>query len=371
MKHINFLFAAAIFLSCSENPKELSEGQTLSLNFELDTVMVDADEDFVYLKNGLLTSDLSRDGSLLYNYNSQDNSLEVIDLNQMKLIKKIPFEIEGPHGTGRVVSFQVVNDSLFFIADWQSLGLFTIEAKRNFHVAYESLKGPDFELDEFITSAGGMNPNGERFITFYNKQGENPGIIDLDLVSGNVNKVLIPELQNLGRFASIYEDDQVVSAIGPTYFLKTTDQEVIISHSAINEIFIYSLTEQKVEKINLKSDITPNYQKDGKGRNVQSRNELMNLREERKRDVHFGVWIADNEQERFLRLSHQLVFSENNIDSYLVVLTILDNNFQVIFEGQVPLKSQPSKYFFRNGKLYVYENLNDELGFLVLTMNEN
>jgi hypothetical protein len=51
-------------------------------------------------------------------------------------------------------------------------------------------------------------------------------------------------------------------------------------------------------------------------------------------------------------------------------LTILDENLQIIGESKVPeLKRAPSTHFVKDGKIWIFENIDDEMAFVRLSIN--
>lgn len=74
----------------------------------------------------------------------------------------------------------------------------------------------------------------------------------------------------------------------------------------------------------------------------------------------------DNESRYFYRFS----YTENE-GKATVYLTAYDEELNQIGETLVPeLTKRPAKHFAKDGKIWIYENLNDEMGFVRLAMSE-
>src|SRR5690606_6736899 len=91
--------------------------------------------------------------------------------------------------------------------------------------------------------------------------------------------------------------------------------------------------------------------------------------------VRFSPPVWDGKNQRYFRLSAKRVFSDTreegaflpDMKEIKVFLTILDAKFNLVAETVIPeLKSETAKYFAKDGKLWVYENFSDELGFIVV-----
>ena len=78
-------------------------GYFSNLQFSLDTVVIDPGKEIIFLKNSLFGADKSKDDRYLFNFNIDDHTLEKIDLDELRLEVKLPFEKEGPNGTGQNV----------------------------------------------------------------------------------------------------------------------------------------------------------------------------------------------------------------------------------------------------------------------------
>ncbi|WP_162342324.1 DUF4221 family protein [Cyclobacterium salsum] len=94
MKQLPLLILTMIGFSCGNKPETST---TDSLKIKMDTLMVDAGEEILYLEGADFA--LAPDGKYLYNFNQYDHTLEKIDLEERRLLEKLPFEKEGPNGT--------------------------------------------------------------------------------------------------------------------------------------------------------------------------------------------------------------------------------------------------------------------------------
>jgi hypothetical protein len=96
------IFLTGLF-SCGENDTAQETGsQNIleNLSYSVDTLIVDPGEEIINLAFGLRLSDLSPDKKKLYLLNEVNQSLAVIDLDQLRLVDQNQFEKEGPNGIG-------------------------------------------------------------------------------------------------------------------------------------------------------------------------------------------------------------------------------------------------------------------------------
>jgi hypothetical protein len=87
--------------------------------------------------------------------------------------------------------------------------------------------------------------------------------------------------------------------------------------------------------------------------------------------------MCENLIDKYLALSAKRIFSEQREEGpnppvareVKVLLSVFDAGFNLIAETAIPeLESEFVKYFAKDGKLWVYQNFSDELGFLVIDL---
>ncbi|NHE59016.1 DUF4221 family protein [Cyclobacterium sp. GBPx2] len=144
-------FILLLLLAGCGSPEKQEIGQERKLVFSLDTVLVDPGDEILFLRRNLGDSELSADGRFLYNYNRTDHALEKIDLDELKLVKKIPFEKEGAQGTGPSFTpfFLLGEDSVLVAGSLKHAATFNLEGEKLNEVKIQQL------LDELLILEGG------------------------------------------------------------------------------------------------------------------------------------------------------------------------------------------------------------------------
>jgi hypothetical protein len=96
-----FLFSIILY-SCNSGTekKEFSDQMT----FAIDTVMVDAKEEFLFLNGNLSSAKICPENRYLYNYNWRDTKIEKVNLDGLVFEKSIALSKEGPNGVGGYLS---------------------------------------------------------------------------------------------------------------------------------------------------------------------------------------------------------------------------------------------------------------------------
>ena len=147
MKNLFYLLLILSF-SCGNESSERTESENVleNLTFTVDTVMVDSGDDIFILSSGLGAKALNQDKSKLLFFEREPFSLVQIDLNNLKIIGKTPFQKEGPNSVGPyLIDFQLGSNSELFIQGNSSQAKFTTEGKltKNLKIVPE---GVDSEL---------------------------------------------------------------------------------------------------------------------------------------------------------------------------------------------------------------------------------
>lgn len=99
-------------------------------------------------------------------------------------------------------------------------------------------------------------------------------------------------------------------------------------------------------------------------------------------EIHFLPPFWDGKNQVFYRFSYLDLPSGSEIRSGVrsrIFLSVLDKDLNLIGEAHVPgldkktttsFSGQFPKHFAKDGKIWMYENINDELGFVVLTIKK-
>ncbi|MFO7825934.1 MAG: DUF4221 family protein [Cyclobacterium sp.] len=150
MSKFGFFIVLLLIVGCG-SPEKGNIGQQWQLTFSLDTVLVDPGDEILYLGANLNYAELSADGRFLYNYNPTDHALEKIDLDELKFVEKIPFEREGPQGTGPFFHpfFLLEGDSVLVAGSLKHAAIFNLEVEKLEEVKLQQA------LDELAVLEGG------------------------------------------------------------------------------------------------------------------------------------------------------------------------------------------------------------------------
>lgn len=371
MKHVTFLVVLCISFSCQRKDNGLDNHD---LSYSVDTVIVDSKGRLLDLERGIFISGLNDNESSLFLYNSFDHSIDEINLDSLTFFDNYPLEVEGPNGTGNHINYMNVSkDSLFFIKSFYKSGVFN----RNGHVVeridweravnsnssqYEEKRWNEMMIDAMDSKVFGLS---------YKNTKEEVFLDVLSVQDSLINRYDIDPENSYHNFILAVEEPRTF--LDPLVYM-TYENHLIFSHQYSSEIILFNPEEESIKTVYYEPFMTPKRVKDPRGA-ITAYEQVQNEYQYFLEQVRFSPPVWDGKNQRYFRLSARRIFSDTReegaflpeIQEIKVFLTILDAEFNLVAETAIPeLTSEYVKYFAKDGKLWVYENFSDELGFIVV-----
>lgn len=372
-KYAIISFLLSVMFSCGKPQDNANVG---TISYRVDSVVIDSKGHIFYLKYSLLQSNYSQQDGFLYTYNGFDHSMDRVDLEKLEFADNYPLQEEGPDGTGSRV-FTVISMGMgkLFLAG-QLAGVFTLDGKlvkkfewNNIPSSHGGISGGEFiyqhmaipEFDHLAfalvtdhiankASLKRLNPTNKQISTY-----------EID-PNGNFRKYTLGDLTNFNNWT-------------PTVFLSNQLDKLIVSHEYSNDFYVYSPESEDLKQviyssIHTPSTVTITTEGDFNNSIDDRRKALQSYREQ----VSFGPLVWDPQNKRYYRLSSSSTFGEEKREdrnlhettSVDVYLSVFDQEFKVISEIPIPELNNKSsaKYFVKDGMLWVFENRDDEMGFV-------
>jgi len=365
----------ALLASCGEkSTSESANSSILNFTVEIDTVQVDpGEEHFIYLSNYLNTATVSSDKKTLYNFNATVPELEVIDLDKLTLTEVIKLENEGPTGIGAANAYipmmDMTDNGDLYLNTWSYM--IKLNAARDQVSKYwftaDSLKGDTITELEKIYPDGFMADDGKFFYSTYGSVDNSPkkGIAIVNLSTMELKKVPMDIFEKIDKFSIVFSPEaNSKMSLAETVFFVPFDNNILISSTAFNEVFTLDLSNGTVAQKSFHSELTDDAKKGNYEKRANSRENLFELNKEKVKEVTFGKLHFDDQNEKFWRFSTSLDRMIGDSTAYQSVLTIFDKDLTQLHEQKVSYSPMSSLSFFKEGSLYSYINLEDELGFV-------
>ncbi len=380
MKKLVFpLLFAALAFSCGESStSETAEAGNLleNLTITVDTVVVDPGEEIINLAQGLYLSDLAADHQTLYLFDDQDHTLSVIDLDGLQLKEKLPFEKEGPNGVGDYISdIQARENGNFLFTNYLRSGLFNRSGEKimDFNFTPKDIQGIESDMESPMTRNVVLSEDGKTHYSlptdFYSGS-QKFAIVDPSAKTGRM--LDIPAMDKAADFRIILTSGQSMMISLEETDLKKIGNSLFITSSFTSKAYRFDLEKDSLQLFEFPHQLTA-IERVGEIKNeVSSQEEFDAERAKLSSQILYKPFIWDDKSKRFYRFSQiQLPKVDKELpNKYEVFLHAYDENLQLIGEKKLDeLDATPSYPFFKDGKLWSYVNVEDELGFAVFTFD--
>ncbi|MEP0714060.1 DUF4221 family protein [Algoriphagus sp.] len=378
MKKLIPLLSLVLLAACDKKESsESGESENIleNLTYTVDTVVVDAGDDLFNLKWGMRWFERSADGKSLFLHDSDRSLFQEIDLEQMTLKENYPFDQVGPNGTGRVNSYQIQPDRSILIPSFQNPGIFNLQGEqiRSFNLKPIELKGAEAINGFAILNQMRWNTTTEKL---YSLPGDiTTGKFEFAITDPNAQTVQIfplVDMEKSQKFRVTQVEGDGGAAFTEIYKLTQFKNNYIITCSVGSGIYLYDTSSDRLTYVDFPHKLIPK-EKSGEIKNDVSSSQEW-YEEYRKVVGQITYWEMnwDEASSKFYRLASRSLLGENRDDpsSYEVYLLIYDEKFSLLGETRLEGYNEfPRSYFFKDGKLYSYVNIEDELGFAVFTFN--
>jgi hypothetical protein len=367
--YLGFLF---LIYSCKEN--DASKISSNSFQFEqasIDTVFIDSGDELIQAAVKFELVSLLEDHKYLYHWDQNNAILEVIDLDELALVNRIPFEKEGPNGTGvnPFSHFQMLNESEFVLSNPFQVLFFNMEGEKlkdidlyeeKLRKAFSEVGAPRIlHFDEATSDTYGFQVGFKKFNPTLNH-------FNLESYQGSVNP--LAKFNALDNYRLLYESksgmDMKVHL--PTLHFNALKDKILISSDAIDGLYVYNLKETYLEFYNLGSQVATQTLKSGPTSSINDFEEWQNLILEMEKEFNYGKFLFDEQNDRYLRLLYRKVSADN----FKIFVSEYSLGFDLLREYEVAQTlKKPKNEFVKDGSIWLYQNFDDELAFIKLTLN--
>lgn len=381
--HLFLLFYILLLYSCNQ-PSSESE-KVVGLDISIDTVMIDTGEDFINLRFGIYFSGLSNDKKHLFNSGGTSPYLERINLETLKFEEKMIFDDDGPNAFGEYVhgvSTDVNNNLILTSGDGTSI--FNLEKQK---LKKYLLDGRDFEGDklegrEQFTSK--IIPSQDYNTLFGLVQNYANGEIFFVIVNENMQslqKIKLEGFERASEFSVTYSVGGGASIAYQKTEIVRLGNKLIITNPIFSRIAVYDLSEKSLRYYECKPTLTAIEKVGEYTREVNSMDEFEIEKTKIGEEVTFLPLMIDLNNEKYVRLS---IIGKPKINDkglpemndHIVFVSILNDSFEVVNEvevgygvGKLFSTSIPQKPFLKDGKVWLYLNMDDELAFVRLDLD--
>ncbi|MDE0561126.1 DUF4221 family protein [Algoriphagus sp. NF] len=367
-----FLFS----LGCGSKSSENAGADNIleKLTYSVDTVVIDPGDHLINLQFALLKSDISEDKKYLFHLHPSNQVLSVVDLNALKIEKQVQFEKEGPNAMPEfAISIQHLASDNFLFLGMQNSGVFDLSTKKVKEIHRDSIRLEGVSTEKTYSYFYQLKAKTKENLLFsipYDVESSrySLAIFDMDSLKGKV--IGLPEYGFLSQFELILREGRSYSAANTaSVMLSTFPEEVIIHSQGTSSIYRYDVERDSLEFKAYNHTLVPNQKTVPVSRELKSKKEFDEVVNSTSGQISFGDILWDEARGfffRFASIRKPLSTPESPVRND-VFLFAYDKEFNLVGELEMKeLDFQPSWPFFKDGKLWSYVNVDDELGFAVM-----
>lgn len=383
MRNYSLYFCLCLFFSCNESKDAGSpeEGNILeNLTFSVDTVVIDPGEDFINLGFGLGAFDLTKDKKQLLFFENKPLNLITVDLDGLKVLEKNEFDSEGPNSVGSFIGeLETGPSQQIFLKGFNAQGIFNTNGELNQDLKiFPDGLDPEYTND-FLKLYGSAIYDFQSKKLYSQPYSEIAKINELWIIdpsSKSMKTYSIPKMKSVSDYYITLTQKTAEGTnmmyYGPSDYMDMQNGQLLISGGSMSGFYKLKLGADSIEFVDIKHKTVPNEW------NItvinDSPDEAIFRDEQRKiaEQINFMDLKWDETRQLYLRLGKRTFLGENRGDpnTYEIYLFAYDKDFHVLGETKVEnLEKVPSSYFWKEGQLWSYVNVEDELGFAVFTFD--
>ncbi|MCH7401375.1 DUF4221 family protein [Belliella kenyensis] len=378
MKNLLIVIAFIFLISCKEKKSGIYGNTYDEIQITMDTVVIDSKDKITMAVTSFPNFPQNSDQNKLYFWHGRTASLEIIDLDKLELIEKREFEKEGPNGVGQNANQGfILGDHSLALIDWEQVTLVDLEGNVQERINLNDDWIKDGLDDNESLAILGFSEDGDlMFCSIKTFSRLNSNIVKVDLKNKTTQLLELSaydKRENLRITHKIERNGSTsMLTISPSLEFEKSHHKVIFWSDAFNSIYVYDPMTDSLNFKTITSTLTPN-EKIGNFKNDVTSDESM--QEEIQKyflEMTFSKLLRDDKNKVYYRFSSYNLpqVAEESLKGR-VFFNILNEAFEVIGEKEVSdlFKTVPTAQFVKDGLIYCFLNVNDELGYMRMTIN--
>jgi hypothetical protein len=378
MKKLTVLLLFPLLISCGGNYSEkVGSGNILeNLTFTVDTVLVNPKGEIIDLGYGINRSSVSSDSKTLYFFDMRKTVIHEIDLDKLELTGSYPFSKEGPNAVGfnppRIKS--LMNDRFLITSPMINVGIYAKngQKEKNLKFNFKEIEGLGVDEEGLITNGVTLSEDEKLMfaLTRFGPSESEVRLLKIDPNSKTGKSIELPNMLQALKFTLLLQLPNKVSRSGESIWLRTFREKLHITSSVTSDMYEYDYKKDSLRLVEFDHQLVPKKKTGDFESNVFTDEKAFDDAAEKQRNqVAFRELIWDDQRKLFFRFAYKPIKdSEGNWDNRAeVYLFVYDSDLNLLGEKYLPeLTNVPEFTFFKDGKLWSYLNVEDELGFAVM-----
>ena len=372
MKKILPFLALAVVASCGRKTEEKDASLVNlleHLTYSVDTVLIDSGEELFNLSGMIHLEPQSTE--FVYLFDEKPSKIQKIDLEKRALVSTFQFEKEGPDGIGTFLSnFQPLSDDRFLIASYESQGIFKADGTKELDLRLSNFSDLENDYQQEIQMPFAMQVSPDDKFAYSLNGDFFEGVwsfVRINLESKSLKIWEMPELLSSKNFTVTLKSNDGFDLRAEDIFLNILNEKVIIAAGNTSSIYSYDPVSDSLGFVSFPHELTAPEKIGTYPSEVTSKEEYNDVVSNIRSEITYETFIWDSSRELYFRLGNKRIRDSKKSEVFLYAY---DSELNLIGEQMIEgLERPPSHYFFKDGKLWSYVNVEDELGFAVFTFN--
>ena len=363
-----------------DNPAILRQDLEREAIISIDTVMIDPGDQLIFPYIISSRSFFTENKRFLFNFNDFDHSLEKIDLDKLELTEKYPFEKEGPNGTGNYVDYLVPLDSgKLLIQTSNQAGIFDWVGKKlgEFAPLMEGASMMRFDRKIFLP----VTSSGDRIYgLLYDNAANTSEVGYFSRIKDEFSTIPLAEEFRHHDFILEHREGDTRRRFAPEFTIQSFHKEnkMVVGSMVSSSLFVFDSDTEQLLKREFNLTLTANEKKGVYSLETEDEDAFQRSYVALYEEVTFGPLLWDSGSERYYRFFYELTFPSEHPPgrfpkavSSAIYLLVLDKELNLINEMPMPqLKYTPNFSFAKDGKVWIFDNVEDEMGFVRLSISD-
>lgn len=363
--------------SCSQSKNENKESNQIQISYELDTVMVDAGDEFIHVQWQMMSSDLSKDETYLFNFKtgSENPGLEIIDLQKLRLERVIPMSLDGPNGIRHpyISDVFLLSDGSYYLSNSYDIYHFDQDGNKHSTLTFSNHEFTGDKLPDGtrIDLNQTFSEDEKSIVTFYSDEKlENAplGFTVFDLENESFYYKPLDILNELEKYRiNLYFNGYPSGSMFSSFHLLAKNDSLIFSNGGVNQLYFYDLETDSLSFKSYNSQYTTYEITKSFPSRIESEEEYRELLKESEKEVRYGPLYFDPKNEVYWRFTSEFDRMKGDTTIFDNVLTAFNPQFEQL--GEILLQDDfvlPYKVFIKDGMIWTFLNMDDEVAFVRL-----
>lgn len=365
-----------IMIACGDKEKKENINPFADFNISVDTVMVNSGNEILMAASNSYGHAISSDLSRLYNWDSKSSKIETVDLDELVLLEKTTFEKEGPNGVGQNAYVLRIfgNGQLAFIGWDERIAITDLKGQ-----VLKRIKLDEPWMKEGFEEKGSLSfmdfsDDGKKiYCGFLNFKKLDSDIVELDLENQKKNLLSLSEFAKRDKYKVTWssEDGMSMSMSYPTLDMVKWKGDILFSTDITNSIYHYKPQQDTLILHQFEQILTANEKTGTYNTEVTSQKAMGEIRSQIREEVNFTKLIWDEKNQIFYRFTYFTLPKVTDEElKYRTFISVLNPDFELIGEKEITdlgIK-MPNVQFVKDGKIYLFLNLDDELAYVRLSI---